>query len=185
MATAHRHGAKPYRGRRCHGPEDNRAAIAAAQEKARAKLEPLTAIRDALQRDAAASAELPPSATKGVDPDDVRVTRGRLETLDVVQIIGEYASAAASGNMTLLEAVNGANGSAFPTIARALSSNPQIKAQASTQVRQRVNPDAERWAEDKRTLASGLGAVIADVERLVGSRDEIAAMAVGDKTTEP
>src|ERR1700694_5468774 len=52
-------------------PEDNRAAIAAAQEKARGKLEPLTNIRDALQRDAAASAELPASATKGVDPDDV------------------------------------------------------------------------------------------------------------------
>jgi hypothetical protein len=33
-------------------------------------------------------------------------------------------------------------------------------------------------------VLSGLGAVIADVERLVGSRDEIAAMAVGDKTTE-
>jgi hypothetical protein len=65
----------------------------------------------------------------------------------------------------------------------ALSPNPAIRHEAATQVRQRANPDAERWAENKRTLASGLGAVIADVERLVGLRDEIAAMAVGDKTT--
>jgi hypothetical protein len=161
-------------------PEDNKVAIEAEQEKARGKLEPLTNIRDALQRDAAASAELPASASKGVDPEDVKVIRTRLNALDPVEILGEYSAAAASGDTATLIAVNDAHPSAYPSIARALASNPAIRHEAATQVRQRVNPDAERWAENKRTLASSLGAVIADVERLVGSRDSVARQARGE-----
>jgi hypothetical protein len=132
-------------------------------------LEPRTNIHDTLQRDAIASAELPASATKGVDPDTVKVIRTRLNTLDPVQILGEYASAAASGDMATLIAVNEAHAGAYPNIHTALAANPAIRYQAATQVRRRVNPDAERWAEDKRTLADGIGAIVGDVERLVGS----------------
>ena len=161
-------------------PEDNKAAIAAAQEKARANLEPLANIRDALRRDAAATADLPASASKGVDPDDVKVIRARLNALDPVQILGEYAAAAATGDMATLVAVNGAHPSAYPVIHKALSANPAIRHEVTTQVRQRANPDAERWAENKRTLADGIGAVVGDVERLVGAPDSIARQAAGE-----
>ena len=42
------------------------------------------------------------------------------------------------------------------------------------------NVVAARWAEDKRTLADGIGAIVGDVERLVGAPDEIARQAAGE-----
>jgi hypothetical protein len=72
-------------------------------------VQPLRSIHEALQRDAAATTELPASASKGVDPEDLKVIRTRLSALDPVEILGEHSAAAASGDMATLIAVNDAH----------------------------------------------------------------------------
>src|SRR5205823_662732 len=140
------------------------AAIRDVEAKAQAKLKPLVEIRAAMERERVSATELPASSAKGIDPDVVKVIRDRLEKLDVLEIIGAYQSAAAGNDAALLVAVNTAHPSAYPRLALALSSNPSIKVEAAAQVRQRIDPAAEKWRQDKEALTDGLSAIIADAE---------------------
>ena len=124
-------------------------------------MQPLRSIQAAPQRDAQASAEIPSSA--GVGPGRRENDSRPLNVLDPVQILGEYSAAAATDDVATLIACNDAHRQPIRTSTSAIveSGNPSRSRNAGAPPRQSRD---RAMGGNKSTLASGLAAVIADLE---------------------